>query len=137
MLLFLISCTSDNKKNSENIIIKEARLREVPGGSDITAGYMRIENNTKFDDRLIKVSCDFTQDVQIHQTYIDDREISRMKMVNTLDISSGKILELKPGGYHLMLMGVDKNFNDMNEVVCELIFEKHEKITVEAIITGF
>ena len=137
MLLLIISCTADTGEEKDSIVITEARVREVPGGSDITAGYMKIENKTPFDDKLLNVKCGLSQNVQIHETYIDEKDIAGMRMIKSIDIASGEIFELKPSGYHLMIMGVEKGFNEKEKIMCELDFSKYGRVMVEAEITGF
>ncbi len=137
MSFFIISCNTDSGEDKNSIVITEARVREVPGGSDITAGYMKIENKTPFDDKLLNVKCGLSQNVQIHETYIDEEDIAGMRMIKSIDIPSGEIFELKPSGYHLMIMGIEKGFNEKEKIKCELDFSKYGKVMVEANITGF
>ena len=131
------SCSSTDYNEKEIIIISEAKIREVPGGSDVTAGYMRIKNNTKADDTLLNVSCDSSETTQIHETYIDENEIAGMRMVENIVVPAGESFELVPGGYHLMLMGLHDEFNNKEKVVCSLKFRNNGKVTVEALVTGF
>lgn len=137
LLLLLVSCNAQENKNTQTILIKDAWVREVPGGSEITAGYMTLENLTGSDDRLIEVNCDLAKNTEIHRSYIDENDIAHMEQVKSVQIPSKERVELSPGGYHLMLMGVDKNLNSKEKVKLELNFEKSGKKIIDVEVRGF
>jgi copper(I)-binding protein len=59
--------------------------------------------------------------------------MSGMHPVPRLEIPAGATVELKPGGYHLMLMEVADGAIEVGKTVTlELTFEKSGKITVQA-----
>lgn len=136
-VFILTSCFSGNEEQKENIVVTEAKVREVPDGSNVTAGYMKIKNNTKAEDIFLNASCDFSEKTQIHETYVDENEIAGMRMVENIVVPAGESFKLVPGGYHLMLMGIEEKFNEKEKVLCTLNFKNNGKIKVEALVTGF
>ena len=46
--------------------------------------------------------------VELHQMSINSAGVMSMRQVEALEIAAGEALELKPGGYHLMLMDLKK-----------------------------
>src|SRR6056297_810661 len=67
-------------------------------------GYMTISNEGGTDDALIGVTADFPR-VTLHRS-VEEDGITRMEHVTRLDIPAGERVELAPGGYHVMFMGL-------------------------------
>jgi copper(I)-binding protein len=55
-----------------------------------------------------------------------------MSDIDHLDIHAGETVELKPGGYHIMLMDLIRDLAVGDKVQLELTFESAGKVTVEA-----
>ena len=70
------------------------------------AAFMTIKNTTDTPDRLLSVSVDFAQ-ASIHETKIEG-DVAQMVEVSGIDIPAGQAVELKSGGYHIMLMNPDE-----------------------------
>lgn len=135
--ILLLCCSPNTVENINKITVKDAWVREVPPGSDITAGYMTIENHNNTDDILIDIKCGCSKRVELHSTIVDGNDIARMKMAENVKIPAGEKLELSPGGYHLMIMGIENGMKENDKVTFELNFQKHGKVIVEARIKGF
>jgi copper(I)-binding protein len=62
--------------------------------------------------------------------------VMKMRAVPKIDLPAGKTVELKPGGYHLMLMNLERPLRDGETVPVTLVFEgpdkKREEIRVNA-----
>ena len=117
---------------SPRIEIKEPWVREVPPVSTVTAVYMVIENKGNDDDRLIDVSTEAASQAEIHTTLIDERGIAKMQKFESMDIPSGKGVELMPGGSHIMLIGLKKPLKAGDKIELNLKFEKSGIIKVKA-----
>lgn len=91
-------------------------------------GYVTIANTGSEADRLIGVRADFPK-VQIHESY-EENGVHRMRPAGELTIAPGETLELAPGGYHVMFMGLSKPFEAGEEVPVTLIFERAGEIEV-------
>ncbi len=66
--------------------------------------YLTIDNGTEVDDRLVSVSSDRCNTIELHATQIDEERIMRMRLAEPelLEIGSGESLEMVPGGLHVM-----------------------------------
>ncbi|MCI0454942.1 MAG: copper chaperone PCu(A)C [Candidatus Dadabacteria bacterium] len=117
---------------SPKIEIKEPWVREVPPVSPVTAVYMVIENEGNEDDRLIDVSTEAASQAEIHDTLIDEKGIAKMQRFESMDIPSGKGVELKPGGSHVMLIGLKKALKAGDKIELNLKFEKSGIIKIQA-----
>jgi len=86
-----------------NLIFEGAWIRAMPPGMKMTAGFGRFRNTGKEAIELVSFSSPQFGEVSLHRTELVDG-VSRMREVGTLPIAPGSAVELKPGGYHLMLM---------------------------------
>ena len=109
------------------IEVKDAWVREVPPTSKMSAAYMVIENKGSEADKLIDANNNASQITEIHETVE-----GRMRRVKALEIPVGSKVELKPGGYHIMLINLNKPLKEGEKVEITLKFEKSGEIKVEA-----
>ncbi|MFN3976617.1 MAG: copper chaperone PCu(A)C [Aquificaceae bacterium] len=109
------------------IEVKDAWVREVPPTSKMSAAYMIIENKGNEADKLIEASNNASKITEIHETIG-----GKMRRVNALEIPAGSKVELKPGGYHIMLINLNKPLKEGEKVEITLKFEKSGEIKVEA-----
>ena len=59
-----------------------------------------------------------------------------MKKLDTLELPAQSTIQFQPGGYHLMLIGVNRNLNPGDKISLNLQFEKSATILVEAAVRG-
>ena len=113
------------------IEIENAWVREVPPGSSVSAAYMTI-NNKGEEDKLVGISSDISENVELHTSEVDENGVATMDMIKILVIPSGKTIELNPGGMHIMLIGLKDRLVDKESVSLKLTFEKSGEIMIKA-----
>ncbi len=96
-----------------------------------SAIYMVINNQTSETDRLIAAECNAAKSVEIHETRMDN-DIMMMRQVENIEIPAGQTIELKPGGYHIMLIGLTRDLTTGEKVPFTLVFEKAGRLQYEA-----
>ncbi|MFN3870895.1 MAG: copper chaperone PCu(A)C [Aquificaceae bacterium] len=109
------------------IEVKDAWVREVPPTSKMSAAYMVIENKGNEADKLIDASNNASKITEIHETVE-----GKMRRIKALEIPAGSKVELKPGGYHIMLINLNKPLKEGDKVEITLKFEKSGEVKVEA-----
>ena len=110
-----------------NIKVEDAWVRAVPPTSKMSAAYMVIKNEGNEPDKLVDVSNNASQITEIHETVE-----GKMRRVKAIEIPAGKKVDLKPGGYHIMLINLNKPLKEGDKVELILKFEKSGEIKVEA-----
>ena len=106
---------------------------ETPITAKSGAGYLTIANNGETDDALIEVRADFPR-VMLHKSEEKDG-IATMSHVGRIDIPAGEIVELVPGGFHVMFMGLDGDPFEQGEMIkATLVFEKAGEIEIEFMV---
>jgi periplasmic copper chaperone A len=110
LTLLLLCCISSVATAGNTLIrIEGAWLQAVPPVAEATAAYMKITNLGQKPLQLIGASSPIATKVEPMITTRIQRngqEIIGMESVEHLEIPAGGVLELKPGGNHLMVMGL-------------------------------
>lgn len=85
------------------VTIDNGWVRLPPGPMPMTAGYARIRNDCHDEVVVVGAVSRAFAEVSLHETrQVDD--VSRMREITRLPVPAGKVVELEPGGLHLMLM---------------------------------
>ncbi len=112
------------------ITITDPYSRAAPQEGGNGGAFMTITNNSSAADRLISAESPAAGTVEIHET-IDDNGVMRMRPVpDGFEIPAGGKLEFKPGGKHIMLIGLVAPLEPGKDIEITLTFEKAGAITV-------
>lgn len=110
--------------------ISDVRARPLPMPGGNTAVFLTITNASGEPERLINALSDAAEVVELHET-VKEGDVMRMVHVpEGFEIPPGGSIELKPGGKHVMLMGVTAPMAVGDEVQLELVFEKSAPVTL-------
>ncbi len=127
-LILLMGLNSVHAK----IIVKDEWARVTPSGSGSV--YMTIENDGDQDDTLTSAISDEAEMTMIHQTVREENIAKMIHVMGGIDLPKGKRIKLEPGGYHLMLMGIEKNLTLNDRIRITLSFKNNENIEISPII---
>lgn len=115
------------------ITVKDPWVRATVAQQKATGAFMRI--NTTVDTRLVKARSPVAGIVEIHEMKMEN-DIMRMRAVTGVDLPAGRSVDLKPGGYHVMLLDLKQQMKEGELVPVSLVFEgrdkKRETIEVKA-----
>ena len=105
--------------------------RATPKGATVAGAYMTISNKGSAPDRLVGGSAAVAAQFQVHNMTME-QDIARMRPMGTgLEIKPGETVELKPGSFHVMLMGLKQPLEKGQKVKGTLEFEKAGKVEIE------
>jgi len=105
-------------------------LRETPPAAKTGAGYALILNDGRREDRLLGGASAVADHVEVHSMTMDGG-IMRMRPVSGgLAIAVGGSVTLRPGGYHLMLMGLKRPLRRGETVEIRLRFARAGDVPV-------
>jgi len=105
--------------------------RVTPKGAKVAGGYVRITNTGTEPDRLVGGSFDLSARVEVHEMSVDGGVMRMRELTKGLEIAPGAIVELKPGGFHLMFMDMKGALEAGKPVKGRITFEKAGSIDVE------
>lgn len=102
----------------------------------VTAAYMTIENRGSGSDQLISISTDVAAEAEIHQTQVSEAGIAQMiPQTNGVQILPNSVLNIAPGGYHVMLSGLTSSLRSGQSVVLRLTFASGTTFETVAIVS--
>jgi copper(I)-binding protein len=101
------------------------------GQTGTGAVFMQLRNKGDEADRLVGGETDVAQVVEIHETVMDGEMMKMQMLADGLEVpAKGEVL-LKPGGYHIMLVGMQRDLEVDDTFTLKLHFEKSGTITVK------
>lgn len=111
-----------------NITVDHPWARATPGAVKNSAAFMVFDNKGAAD-KLISVTGDVAREIQIH-SMITEAGVMKMREIKALDIPANGKAELKPGGFHVMLIGLKDGLKEGEKFPLKLKFEKAGELTV-------
>ena len=97
-----------------------------------SAVYMVLSNGSATPDRLVSAAADVAGAVEIHETVMDGDVMRMQQLTDGLEVPANGQVELKPGGLHVMLIGLTRDLNPGETFPVTLQFEQAGAVTVEA-----
>ena len=119
----------------KSVKVMDAWARATPGRAKNGAVYIAIANDGKAQDRLVAVKGTAAKRIEIH-THLMANGVMRMRRVEGVDIPSGKSITFKPGGHHVMLIGLKTPLKKGTSFPLTLIFEKAGEVAATVKVLG-
>ena len=105
---------------AQSVSVTEAWARATVPGQKATGAFMVL--TAKDVSKLVAASTPVAGITEIHEMKMD-KDVMRMSAVAALDLPAGKAVELKPGGYHVMLMDLKNPLANKSTIPMTLTFE--------------
>jgi hypothetical protein len=115
------------------ITVSQPRIRATAPGQTVSGAFMTLVNNSATAYALTSVSFSGASVVEIHETSMNG-DMMRMRKVSQIDIPANGSAELKPGSYHIMLIGLEKDLKTGTTETLTLTFSDDSQKTVEALV---
>jgi periplasmic copper chaperone A len=103
------------------------------GAGTNSAVYLTLRNRGREADRLVRAESDIARAVEIHETRVEDG-IMRMRPVDGVSVDVDGTAELRPGGLHIMLIGLQRSLAPGDRFPVVLHFEKNGAREVEVVV---
>ena len=113
------------------IHVQNPWIREVPPVSKMSALFMKIVNKGDTEDVLLSVKTDASKFAEIHMMAMEG-QMMKMRKLDFLKLPPKAIVELRPGGIHIMLIELTKPLKEGQKVKVELYFKRSGKIVIQA-----
>jgi copper(I)-binding protein len=113
----------------QSLRIDHPFARATPPGARSAGAYFGVKNDAATPDRLVSVSSPVAGIAEVHEMTMDGG-MMRMHAVSGIEIKAGARVELKPGGYHVMLMDLKRALRKGERFPMTLSFEKAGRIDV-------
>lgn len=113
--------------------VQNAWVRATVAQQKSTGAFMQLSSAQ--GGRLLEVRSPVAEMVEIHEMRMDGT-VMKMRAMPALDLPAGQSVELKPGGYHIMMMGLKAPVKAGDSVPLSLVFEakdgKRETVELKA-----
>ena len=116
------------------VTVTDPWVRGTVPGQMATGAFMQLKSAA--DARLVEARSPVAGVVEIHEMTLENN-VMRMRAVPALSLPAGRSVELKPGGYHVMLMDLKQQMKEGEVVPVTLVVEtagKRETVEVKAAV---
>ncbi len=96
---------------------------------------MSLSNNGSTSDHLLGVTSDVAGMASVHET-MEFGGMASMKEMGEIQLAPGAAMEMKPGGMHIMLMGLKHPLRKGTTIHVTLKFEKAGEVLVDVPVGG-
>lgn len=124
LIAALITLTTTAWAQPTTVKVEDAWVRGTVAMQKATGAFMRLTPSA--NARLVSVSSPMAGVVEIHEMAMEN-DIMKMRQVPGLDLAAGRTTELKPGGFHVMLMDLKAAVKGGDVVPLTLVFEDAAK----------
>ena len=116
--------------------VKDPWVRATVPQQKVSGAFMQLSSSR--DARLVEARSPVAGAVEIHEMAMDKGGVMRMRPVPGVNLPAGRMVELKPGGYHMMLMDLKRQLKEGDSVPLTLVVEgldkKRETLEVKAMV---
>lgn len=110
--------------HAQEVSVKDAWIRGTVQGQNATGAFMELTG--KSNARLVSAASPAAKTVEVHSMKVENG-VMKMFPVDGVDLPAGKPVKLAPGGFHVMLMDLQKPLNVGDKVPLKLTFELANK----------
>ena len=121
-LATLLLCSA--AAQAQSVVVKEPWVRATVAQQNATGAFMSISSAK--GSRLVEVRSSAAKTVELHEMKMQG-DVMRMRPVDAIDLPAGKPVELKPGGYHVMLVDLARPLKEGDSVALTLVVEGADK----------
>lgn len=118
--LALMAALACGTAHAQTVEVRDAWVRASVQGQMATGAFMKI--TAKDGARLVGVTTPVAGVAEVHEMKMEG-DVMKMRALPALDLPAGKPVELKPGGYHVMLMDLKAALPKDSTVPMTLVFK--------------
>ena len=114
------------------VSVENAWVRATVPGQKSTGAFMTLRSAS--DARLVAAQSDAARAAEVHEMKMEG-DVMRMREVQSVALPAGQTVELKPGGYHIMLLDLGRQIVEGETVPLTLVIEtagRRETLRVQA-----
>ncbi|MBT5111480.1 MAG: copper chaperone PCu(A)C [Rhodospirillaceae bacterium] len=139
--LFVLACiaiaptVSAQEHHIGDIVVTTPWARATPGHAKIGGAYLTLTTHGATPDMLVAAASPVARTIEFHgHTMV--KGVMRMRRVDGVNVEPGEAVTLRPGGLHLMLMGLRAPLAKGQTFPLTLTFKTAGTVTVEVAVHG-
>jgi periplasmic copper chaperone A len=132
-LALLAACPAGaHEYRKGDLTIVHPWARPTADGASMGAAYLSIKNAGAAPDKLVSAASPVAEKVELHESREENGVMTMRPVEGGIEIAPGASQELKPGGYHIMLIGLKKRLQEDQTIPLTLTLANAGPIDVEA-----
>ncbi|WP_051661031.1 copper chaperone PCu(A)C [Bosea sp. 117] len=135
-VLFALQPAGAHEYKLGTLEIAHPWARMTPAGAKVGGGYLTVANAGDAPDRLVGVTAEVADHVEIHEMSVKDGVMTMRMLPDGVEVPAKGEVKFAPGGYHLMLMGLKQPLKQGERVKGTLTFTKAGTVAVEFAVEG-
>lgn len=117
---------------AQEVSVRDAWAKATPAGAPVGAAFMTVDN-LGGDDLLRSASADVADAVELH-SHVMENSVMRMRRIEGVPVPAGSSVAFKPGGLHIMLIGLHETLEAGSSFPMTLMFDKAGPVTIDVTI---
>ncbi|MBT3305320.1 MAG: copper chaperone PCu(A)C [Alphaproteobacteria bacterium] len=126
----LLPITHASADGAKIVTISAPWARATSTKAKSSAAFMTVKNDTGQTDRLIAAKSTIAKKTEIHLTTIENG-VMKMGRVEGIDVPAGGMAMLKPGGHHVMFMGLKQQLKEGSHFPLTLVFANAGEVQID------
>ena len=118
--ILALSVTMATSISQAEVVVTGAWVRATVVSQKATGAFMKLVSDN--DVTLVSARSDIAGTVEVHEMKMEN-DVMRMRAVDGLKLPANQLVELKSGGYHLMMMDLKKQLKLGTEAQITLVFK--------------
>lgn len=114
-----------------DLTLSNTWTRATPPKAMAGGGFVEIKNAGSEDDRLIAASSPVAAKTELHEMAVKDGIMVMREKKGGIEVPAGETVALKPGGFHIMFMGLKEPIVKGTQVPVKLTFEKAGEVEIK------
>lgn len=115
----------------DKVVVDDPYVRAVPPGQPNSAAFMVLKNTSNKATAVVNAKSDVSKVVELH-THTHENGMMKMRRIPQIDLAANSDTQLKPGGLHVMLIGLKQDLKVGQKVDIELEFADGSKTAISA-----
>ena len=116
-----------------DILVQQPWARASIGAAKAGAAYFTVVNQGALVDRLVAVESQVADRTELHG-HLMEQGVMKMRPVEAIEVAPGEPAVLKPGGLHVMFMGLRAPLAEGSRFPLTLVFARAGRIEIEVMV---
>ena len=131
MLALILGLSAHGALAGDAVNVTDVYARAVPPGQPNSAVFMQLHNDGGEDRALVAAASAASDVVELHTHRMQDG-MMQMRKIERIDLPAGETVTLKPGGLHVMLIGLKRPLQPGEDVAVTLTLDDGTELAVTA-----
>ncbi len=106
--------------------------RQTAEGQKNGAAYLSIKNGGSEGDKLISAESPVAEKTELHETVNEGGVMKMLPVTGGIEVRPGSTVEFKPGGFHVMLIGLNRRLEEGQTIPLTITFAKAGSVHLDA-----